>query len=98
MLKFQKYTQDYLILYEANIGEKEIKGRILRQHKGFSKRKISARELEILEIGIVRKHGYDTCIIIDVIKLKNSFGKGERPLSDIEVEMLSSKPGPRLMK
>lgn len=96
--KLKMYTQDYLILYEASIGEKEIKGRILRQHRGFSKRNISARELELLEIGITRKHGYDTCLITDIIKLKSSFGKGERPLSDIEIEMLSNKPGPRLMK
>lgn len=98
IIKLQEYTQDYLIVYEANIGEKEIRSRIIRQHRGFSKRQISARELELLEIAITKKYDYDNCIIINVIKLKKSFGKGERLLSDAEVQKLLEKPGPRLMK
>ena len=98
---FKRYTQDYLITYEVlDKNDNILNGRILRQYTGFFNRKISARELELLEIELTTDNDYKFCTITNVIKLKSSFIKIEPLLTDFEVKLLSykPKPGPRLMK
>lgn len=98
---FKRYTQDYLITYEVlDKNDNILNGRILRQHTGFFNRKISARELELLEIELIRDNDYKICTITNVIKLKSSFIKIEPLLTDFELKLLYYNPkrGPRLMK
>lgn len=98
----RNYRQDYLITHISYKDDKITNGRTLRQQIGFFNRKISISDLDKLEFELMKEYDLDSCVITNVIKLKeNFFNKRKKEFStekEIENLLNEHRPGPRLMK
>lgn len=98
----RNYRQDYLITHISYKDDKIANGRTFRQQIGFFNRKISISDLDKLEFELMKEYDLDSCVITNVIKLKeNFFNKRKKEFStekEIENLLNEHRPGPRLMK